>query len=324
MDSNKTPKIIRELTKNIEKPTNGEQKKGGGLRFNEGKLRYDLEHPLARRDLVKVLTYGANKYTLYNEDGSIKEKGDRNWEKGMNWTTVIASAKRHLDALERGEDYDFDPECEGCKSGFCQTHSGQLHVSLLQTNAHFLNAYYYIYPQGDDRKKWYLNIPNVGLDIDGVLADWFGAWTKLYNIKETPYNWNFDRFITDKFDQMRKEGTLDEFYLNLKPLVNPKILKFEPHCYITSRPVSKEITEQWLDTMGFPTKPVYSLNIRESKLQAAKEAGVEIFVDDSYGNFVDLNNNGVTCYLRSTRQNERYNVGHLRINDLNDLPFLNY
>jgi hypothetical protein len=221
MDSNKTPKIIRELTKNIEKPTNGEQKKGGGLRFNEGKLRYDLEHPLARRDLVKVLTYGANKYTLYNEDGSIKEKGDRNWEKGMNWTTVIASAKRHLDALERGEDYDFDPECEGCKSGFCQTHSGQLHVSLLQTNAHFLNAYYYIYPQGDDRKKWYLNI-------------------------------------------------------------------------------------------------------RESKLQAAKEAGVEIFVDDSYGNFVDLNNNGVTCYLRSTRQNERYNVGHLRINDLNDLPFLNY
>jgi hypothetical protein len=82
--------------------------KGTGLRFNQNKLRYDLVEPRAHRDMVKVLTYGAKKYF------------DRNWENGLSWTSVIASAKRHLAAIELGEDYDFDPNCEGCKSGFCE------------------------------------------------------------------------------------------------------------------------------------------------------------------------------------------------------------
>lgn len=35
--------------------------KGKGLRYNDGKLRYDLEQPQARRDLIEVLTYGDRK-----------------------------------------------------------------------------------------------------------------------------------------------------------------------------------------------------------------------------------------------------------------------
>lgn len=42
---------------------------GEGLRYNKGKLKYDLVHPWAHEQMVKVLTNGANKY------------GDRNWEK---------------------------------------------------------------------------------------------------------------------------------------------------------------------------------------------------------------------------------------------------
>ena len=32
-------------------------KKEQGLRYNEGKLRYDLLHPLAQEGIVKVLTF---------------------------------------------------------------------------------------------------------------------------------------------------------------------------------------------------------------------------------------------------------------------------
>ena len=40
--------------------------KGTGERKNEGKLRYDLIHPVANRGLAQVLTSGAAKYAERN------------------------------------------------------------------------------------------------------------------------------------------------------------------------------------------------------------------------------------------------------------------
>jgi hypothetical protein len=285
--------------------------KGTGLRFNQSKLRYDLVEPHAHRDMVKVLTYGAKKYF------------DRNWENGLSWTSVIASAKRHLAAIEAGEDYDFDPECEGCKTGFCEKHSGELHVANLACNAHFLNAYYYLFPQGDDRPKRYLKLPKIGLDLDGVLADFTGAWQKLYpEVSATPNSWYLDRRVGKRFNAMREAGTLDQFYLDIPVLIKPENLPFEPHCYITSRPVSNEISEQWLDNNGFPARTVHTVDIRQSKVQVAKDAGVEIFVDDSFENFVELNNAGIFTYLYSAPWNSKHDVGHMRIKSLKDIPLL--
>jgi hypothetical protein len=147
--SNTTKELV-EKTKKVEKMNSN--KKGNGLRYNTGKLRYDLVQPEAHKDMVSVLTMGAEKYA------------DRNWENGMNWTTVIASMKRHIAAIEAGEDYDQE--------------SGMLHAAHVQCNSHFLNAYYHIYPQGDDRPKKWKNMPKIGLDIDEVLADWVSAWRK--------------------------------------------------------------------------------------------------------------------------------------------------
>ena len=58
--------------------------KGEGLRFNSDKPRYDLLHPVAQAGIVSVLTAGAKKYA------------PRNWEKGMNWSTILSSMKKHL------------------------------------------------------------------------------------------------------------------------------------------------------------------------------------------------------------------------------------
>lgn len=271
--------------------------KGEGLRFNKGKLRYDLVHPKAHEDMVQVLTDGANKYFA------------RNWENGLSWTSTIASLKRHLSAIEKGEDYD--PE------------SGRLHIAHAACNVHFLNAFYYIFPQGDDRPKRFLKQPKIGLDIDGVLADFSSSWNKLYpEIMASPNSWFFDRKICERFDIMRENGELDNFYLNLNPLINSKDLPFDPCCYITSRPVDCKISEQWLDKHGFPCKPVISVDIRKSKVDVAKEHNVEFFIDDSYENFVELNNNGIFTYLYTTSWNMKYNVGHMRLNSLNDLPIL--
>lgn len=272
--------------------------KGQGLRFNKGKLRYDLVEPHAFRDFVEVLTDGANKYF------------DRNWENGLSWTSVLASLKRHIQAIELGEDRD--PE------------SGRLHIAHAACNVHFLNAFYYTFPQGDDRPKRYLKLPKIGLDIDGVLADWTTAWSELYpEIPSNPTSWYLDRKVGKRFKQMIMEDTLNSFYLNnVKPLIQPEDLPFVPHCYITSRPVPVEVTEAWLDKYHFPARKVYSIAEASSKIDVAKESGVEIFIDDSYDNFVELNNNGICTYLYTAPWNLRHNVGHLRIDSLKDLPLL--
>jgi len=291
----KTTELVEKTKKLIvEEKNNSDNVRGTGLRYNSGKLRYDLVQGDAHKDMIEVLTMGANKYS------------DRNWENGMNWTTVIASMKRHIAAIERGEDYD--PE------------SGLLHVAHVQTNAHFLNAYYYIFPQGDDRPKKFLNVPKIGLDIDEVLADWVGAWMKRWEIKDVPKSWFFDRNIVDRFEEMRETGELDDFYINLEMLTPPSEIPFEPHCYITSRPVGLETTIKWLDKMGYPTKPVYSVGSGKSKVDVARESGIEMFVDDSYDNFKQLNNAGIFCYLFDKPHNHRYDVGHMRIKSLKDIP----
>ena len=260
-----------------------------GLRFNQGKLRYDLLHPIAQDGLVRVLTKGAEKYS------------PRNWEKGMAWSNVIASLKRHLAAIEKGEDFDAE--------------TGELHIDHLQCNAHFLSAYYKIFPQGDDRDHAYLRRPKIGLDIDEVLADWVSHWTK-YHGQEVPETWNFDRRIGEKFAALSDNK---EFWLSIPVKTPASDIHFEPHCYITSRSIPKEWTEEWLDKNGFPTMPVYSVGLSESKIDVAKRSGIDIFVDDRFENFVELNQAGICCYLFDAPHNQRYEVGYKRIKSLREL-----
>ena len=87
-----------------------------GKRYNAGKLRMDLIPPEADLAIARVLTQGSTKY------------GDRNWEKGMAVSTVLASLKRHLLAYEMGEDLDDE--------------SGEPHLSHVLTNAAFLVTYF--------------------------------------------------------------------------------------------------------------------------------------------------------------------------------------
>jgi len=266
----------------------GSSDKGSGLRFNEGKLRYDLQHPVATEGLVKVLTKGSVKYA------------ERNWEKGMKWSNVIASLKRHLAAIERGE--DFDPE------------TGELHINHVQCNAHFLSAYYKIYPQGDDRPHPYLETIKIGLDIDEVLADFVGGMMKKFpKMEARPIYWN-DPHIAQNFPEVLND---DSFWLGLEAKV--KELPFEPHCYITSRPCSTEITKQWLAEKGFPVAPIHTVGVGGSKVDVAREAGIEIFVDDAYHNFIQLNKAGICTYLFTAEHNKKYEVGHKRIDNLNQL-----
>ena len=182
-------------------------------------------------------------------------------------------------------------------------------------NAAFLSEYYKIFPQGDDRPHKYLMPQKIGLDIDDVLADWVKHWTK-YHDQDIPSSWNFDRDIIKKFEALKDDK---DFWLSIPVKTSPSEIPFEPHCYITSRIIPKEWTEEWLDKNKFPTAPVYSIGMNMSKIEVAKKSGITLFVDDRYSNFVELNNNGICTYLFDAPHNQRYNVGHKRIFSLKEL-----
>lgn len=258
-----------------------------GDRFNKGKTRHALAPDYAQEQYAKVLTTGAEKYS------------PNNWRKGMPWLEVMDSLLRHANAWKSGEDYD--PE------------TGLLHTAHIMCNAAFLTEYYMIAPQYDDRPHSYLQPSKIGLDVDEVLADWVGHWTERFG-QERPEVWSFDRNIKEKFDQVDQS-----FWMSIPMKTYPHELSFEPACYITSRPIPTSITEQWLDECGFPAAPVYTVKEGESKAQVALQAGIDIFVDDRYENFVQMNRAGICCYLFDAPHNQRYDVGHKRIKNLSEL-----
>lgn len=101
-----------------------------GAKFDDGKNQLELISPYAEWGLGEILTFGAKKYA------------PRNWEQGINFSRVIGAIKRHLNAIQRGE--DLDPE------------SGLFHADHLFTEAMFLSHFFHLYEryeQFDDRPK---------------------------------------------------------------------------------------------------------------------------------------------------------------------------
>jgi uncharacterized HAD superfamily protein len=258
---------------------------GNGSRDNSGKTRFDLIPPFAEEQYAKVLTKGSIKYA------------ERNWERGMAWSKVIASLKRHIQAIESGEDIDKE--------------TGLFHSAHVMCNSAFLTEYYRIYPQGDDRPKRI--IPCIGLDIDGVLADFDGMFKEWFGITHDTDHWNF----TYKYRDFHKGIDTDEkFWLSLKPLIDGTKLPFEPVLYCTNRYIPTTITEQWLENNHFPCVKVITVN--GNKIEALK-GKVDIFVDDHYDNYVELNNAGICTYLWDKPYNRKYDVGFKRLTDLKQL-----
>lgn len=259
---------------------------GRGKRFNKGKLRYDLIPSFAQEQYANVLTKGAIKY------------GDHNWKRGMKWTSVIASLERHLAAVKKGEDYDEE--------------TGLLHTAHIMCNAAFLTEYYKIYPQGDNRDHKYLVQQKIGLDIE-VLSCFKTHYNNHYDLPEQT------SFVKDMEEKMEELKLNKEFWTTMPVKAIASEIPFEPHCYITSRNIPQEWSEQWIMENNLPMAPVYTVGPNKSKVETAIEAGVTIMVDDRMKNFIEFNNNGICCFLFDAPDNDQYNVGHKRIYSLKEL-----
>jgi len=101
------------------------------VRYNNNKLRYDLIPSYTLEKIAEAFTEGCKKYP------------ERNWEKGFEWMSVVASLKRHLEQFCKGVDLDSE--------------SNLPHILHVIMNSIFLLEYYNIYPEGDNRPHAYLS-----------------------------------------------------------------------------------------------------------------------------------------------------------------------
>lgn len=70
------------------------QQAATGIKYDQGKSRWDLLPWDEVRDVADVFTYGSVKY------------GDRNWEKGIDDSRLFAALMRHVTAVLNGDEND--------------------------------------------------------------------------------------------------------------------------------------------------------------------------------------------------------------------------
>lgn len=280
---------------------NNRNEKKEARRYNSGKNRYELISSIGLERLAEVYTKGAEKYTIRDEEGKIIDDGADNWRNGQKWMGVIASVQRHIEAWKRGEDIDPDLKTR--------------HLANAAWGLFTLLDFEKTFPQGDNRNHSYLRTPRIGLDIDDVIVDFIGHWTKYHN-QEVPEFWDFDRQIKAKFEILKDDK---DFWMSMPLKTKASELKFTPSCFITSRSIPTAWTEEFLDKHGFPSVPVYTLGHGMSKVETAKKANIDWFVDDRYDNFLELNKAGIHCFLMDAEHNKRFEVGAKRIYSLSEL-----
>jgi uncharacterized HAD superfamily protein len=140
-----------------------------------------------------------------------------------------------------------------------------------------------------------MKIPRIGTDIDGVIADFnsgylnrFGGFPK--------YDWCITRNVNNILVHER------DFWLNL-PVI--RVPNFTPRLYCSARVNNKRWTKKYLKSNGL-NSPLYQVpGYNISKYNTLK-GRVDVFIDDSIKNFIDLNLKGLPCLLMDTKYNREW------------------
>lgn len=133
----------------------------------------------------------------------------------------------------------------------------------------------------------------VGFDIDNVIAGFSLGYKRRFG-KFPKCDWAITRNVNNILIKER------DFWLNLPILRLPD---FEPRLFCSARVNNKRWTKKYLVDHGL-TAPLYQ--VPGYHLSKAKTIGhkVDVFIEDSIKNFIDLNLKGIPCLLIDTEENQ--------------------
>lgn len=136
----------------------------------------------------------------------------------------------------------------------------------------------------------------IGLDIDQVLADFMNPYIDRFGIQP-------DKMITKHCTKILSKDR--DFWINL-----PKIqdIDFTPSIYCSKRVNPKQWSKDWLIKNGFPNVPLYQLFYQRGNKARMVRNKVDVFIDDSPSNCMDLLKAGIPCLLMDSNWNREFNT----------------
>ena len=150
----------------------------------------------------------------------------------------------------------------------------------------------------------------IGLDIDELLSDFMGAYLQKFGKPSCDYE------ITKNVQNLKNDKS---FWESLPKL---RSIDFTPTLYCTKRINPKQYTKNWLKENNIPLAPVYQMYYQKGDKSRMIKGRVDVFVDDSPSNFIQINKAGIPCLLMDSPYNQNFKTD-LRITDLTYQNILN-
>lgn len=142
----------------------------------------------------------------------------------------------------------------------------------------------------------------IGLDCDGVVCDFWGAYVKRYGVEDT------NTINSRCFNELKKDSS---FWENL-PLLNTPNFKVTLWC--TKRVNPKAYTRAWMKRNGFDGIPIRQLSNPKATKYEYICNDVDVFIDDSVENFVSINRSGLPCLLMDHQLNRTFDTPYRLFN----------
>ena len=133
----------------------------------------------------------------------------------------------------------------------------------------------------------------VGFDIDDTLGAFYVPYLSKFG---TPKS---DNVITWHCENVLKYDK--EFWTNLPLLRRPD---FEFTLYCTKRVNPKSYTKEWINKNDLPNVPIYQQWCQCASKASLIKGRVDVFIEDSVSNFLDLNRKEIPCLLIDTPYNQ--------------------
>lgn len=144
----------------------------------------------------------------------------------------------------------------------------------------------------------------IGSDADGCIDDFWNPYINRFGIPKNDFE------ITKN---VQRKLSLDrDFWINL-PILHR--LNFTPTLYCTKRTSPKTYLRRWLEINDFPIAPIYQVFYQHGSKAPLIKGRIDLFIDDSIANFIDINKSGIPCLLMDNPSN-RHLGPMLRIHTL--------
>lgn len=135
----------------------------------------------------------------------------------------------------------------------------------------------------------------IGLDIDDTICDFLGPYLERFGIPKQ------DCEITRNVSKILRKDK--KFWMNLPVIRRPD---FIPTLYCTKRVHPKTWSKQFLEQNDLPVAPIYQVFCQTSSKVPRIKGRVDVFIDDSISNFINMNLNGVPCLLINGPHNQKW------------------